>query len=58
MAAEAKARKMVLISPEFIKAIMRKVTKKISAVPKSLMTISAPTHTSEKAIKAYRFLEV
>ena len=37
---------------------MRNVIKKISAVPKSLIMISAPTHATENPINAMMFFEV
>ena len=56
--ADAIASAIVLISPEVINAIIRKVTKNISAVPKSLIKISEPTHATEKPIYAKIFLLV
>ena len=58
IAAEAKARKIVLISPEFINAIIKNVMKNMSAAPKSRIKISAPTQATENIIKRIIFLEV
>ena len=48
------ARKSVAKLPERMKDITRKHTKKTSAVPKSPMSASAPTHTAENAINRIR----
>ena len=49
---------IVLTSPEFINARIRNVTKNISAVPRSRITISEPTHTTEKPMNKIMFFDV
>ena len=56
--AAATAKPAVLISPEFINAIIKNVMKNMRAAPKSRIKISAPTQATENIIKRIIFLEV
>ena len=56
MPAPVTASATVAIEPERMNDMTRKVTKNISAVPKSLMSASAMTQTAEKPMKTIRFL--
>ena len=57
-AAAVHVRNTVLMLPERINDISKKVTKNTQAVPKSPITKSAPMHTAEKSIKPVRFFVV
>lgn len=46
----------VAIEPERMKDITRKVTKNISAVPKSLLNARHMTHKAENTMNSMRFL--
>ena len=55
MPAPATARKTVAKLPERMKAMTRKVAKKMSAVPKSPISARAQTQMAEKTMKPNRF---
>ena len=55
MPAPVTASATVAIEPERIKDITRKVTKNISAVPKSLLKARHMTHSAENTINRIRF---
>ena len=56
MPAPVTARATVAMEPERINEMTRKVTKNMSAVPKSLLSARNMTHSAEKLMNAIRFL--